>query len=153
MPLTRRTFLAGSVGTGLVMSLGTVLPGCSREEAASDIAAGGASRIFSPAVWFEIGSDGPNFNDPLDADGGANQQQNFPIVRQIEHLAPQGEGSTRVVGKFHSKPSTTFDLDFYANPACSNFPREFLEGETYLGSRQVTTNGNETRPSTRPSRS
>jgi CO/xanthine dehydrogenase Mo-binding subunit len=34
------------------------LPGCSREEAASDIAAGGASKIFSPAVWFEIGSDG-----------------------------------------------------------------------------------------------
>lgn len=56
--ISRRTFLAGSVGTGLVMSLGTVLPGCSREEAASDIAAGGASRIFSPAVWFEIGSDG-----------------------------------------------------------------------------------------------
>ncbi|HSD68083.1 MAG TPA: molybdopterin cofactor-binding domain-containing protein [Woeseiaceae bacterium] len=56
--ISRRTFLAGTVGTGLVMSLGTVLPGCSREEAASDIAAGGASKIFSPAVWFEIGSDG-----------------------------------------------------------------------------------------------
>ncbi len=57
-PISRRTFLAGTVGTGLVMSFGTVLPGCSREEAASDIAAGGASKIFSPAVWFEIGSDG-----------------------------------------------------------------------------------------------
>ncbi len=56
--ISRRTFLAGTVGTGLVMSLGTVLPGCSREEAASDIAAGGASKIFSPAVWLEIGSDG-----------------------------------------------------------------------------------------------
>ncbi len=56
--ISRRTFLAGTVGTGLVMSLGTVLPGCSREEAASDIATGGASKIFSPAVWFEIGSDG-----------------------------------------------------------------------------------------------
>ena len=37
-------------------------------------------------------------------------------------------------GKLHSAPSTTFDLDFYSNPACSNFPREFIEGETYLGS-------------------
>ena len=91
------------------------------------------------ALGIEIGTDGPNFNDPLDADGGANQRQNFPIVREIEHLGPQGEGSTRVVGKLHSVPSTTFDLDFYANPACSNFPREFIEGEIYLGSSQVTT--------------
>ena len=50
-------------------------------------------------------------------------------------------GSTRIQGILHSSASTTFDLDFYANPACSNFPREFLEGETYLGSSQVTTDG------------
>lgn len=56
--ISRRTFLAGTVGTGLVMGIGTVLPGCSREEAVSDLAAGDASRSFSPAVWFEVGSDG-----------------------------------------------------------------------------------------------
>ena len=56
--VSRRTFLASSVTAGLVMSFGTLLPGCSREQAATDIAAGGASRVFSPAVWFEIGSDG-----------------------------------------------------------------------------------------------
>ena len=50
-------------------------------------------------------------------------------------------GSTRIQGILHSSPSTTFDMDFYANPACSNFPREFLEGETYIGSSQVTTDG------------
>ncbi len=48
-------------------------------------------------------------------------------------------GSTHMVGVLHSTPSTTFELDFYANDACSNFPREFLEGKTYLGSGQVTT--------------
>ncbi|MDH3805496.1 MAG: hypothetical protein OEU90_08505, partial [Gammaproteobacteria bacterium] len=56
--VSRRTFLASSVTAGLVMSFGTLLPGCSREQAATDIAAGGASRVFSPAVWFEIDGNG-----------------------------------------------------------------------------------------------
>jgi isoquinoline 1-oxidoreductase subunit beta len=56
--ISRRTFLAGSVGTGLVMGLGTVLPGCSRKEAVSEMAASGASRSFSPVVWFEIDDQG-----------------------------------------------------------------------------------------------
>jgi CO/xanthine dehydrogenase Mo-binding subunit len=57
-PITRRTFLAGTAGTTLVMGLGSVLPGCSREEAAGDIAAAGASKVFSPAVWFELDGSG-----------------------------------------------------------------------------------------------
>ena len=85
---------------------------------------------------------GPHFNDALDADDGPNHLQNFPIVREVEHLGPQGNGSTRIAGKFNSLPSTTFDLDFYANPACSNFPREFIEGAAWLGTSQVTTDGN-----------
>jgi hypothetical protein len=92
----------------------------------------------------ELGIDwvpvGPTPNDPGDADTGMNDYQNFPIIQTVNHLGPQG-GSTEVVGKLDSAPSTTYDLDFYANPACSNFPREFLEGQTYLGSSQVTTDG------------
>ena len=56
--LTRRSFIAGTAGTGLVMTLGATLPGCSREDAAQDIADTGASRIFSPSVWFEIDAEG-----------------------------------------------------------------------------------------------
>ena len=80
-------------------------------------------------------------NDVGDADTGPNGLQNFPLIQSVEHLGPQGAGSTRVLGAFNGAASTTFDLDFYANPACSAFPREFLEGETYLGSTQVTTDG------------
>ena len=103
-------------------------------------------------LGIEIGSAGPDFNDPLDADNGPNHQQNFPILTAVEHLGPQGVGGTRIVGKLHSAPSTTFDLDFYSNPACSNFPREFIEGEIYLGSAQVTTDasGNATFDQTFP---
>lgn len=56
--VSRRSFLAGSLGTGLMMGLGVVLPGCSNEEAVSEMAATGASRLFSPAVWFEINEAG-----------------------------------------------------------------------------------------------
>ncbi len=57
-PMTRRTFLAGTAGTTLVMGLGAVLPGCSSEDAATDLMAAGASNRFSPAVWFEISGTG-----------------------------------------------------------------------------------------------
>jgi len=90
-------------------------------------------------LW-EFNTTGPTANDSGDADAGANNRQNFPILTSVTILAPQGSG-TRVQGKFNSTPSTTFDLDFYGNAACSNFPREFLEGETYLGSSQVATDG------------
>jgi CO/xanthine dehydrogenase Mo-binding subunit len=56
--VSRRTFLAATAGTGLVMSIGTLLPGCSREEAAKDIGTAAANRSFSPTVWFEMDSDG-----------------------------------------------------------------------------------------------
>ncbi len=78
---------------------------------------------------------GPTANDPLDADTGSNNQQNFPIVRSVEY----GNSTTRVLAKFNSAASTTYILDFYANPPCLRFPREFLEGETYLGASQITT--------------
>ncbi len=78
----------------------------------------------------------PSPNDPGDADGGSNNLQNFPIIQSVTTGA-----STRIVGKFNSTPSTTFDLDFYANPACSNFPREYLEGLTWIGTTPATTDG------------
>ena len=94
-------------------------------------------------LGIEIGNhDGPNFNDAMDADSGPNHLQNFPVIKTVEHLGPEGNGSTRIVGKFHSTPSNEFDLDFYANPACSSFPREFIEGETWLGHAPITTDGN-----------
>ncbi len=77
---------------------------------------------------------GPIPNDPGDADGGANDLQNFPILQSVTTGA-----ATEIIGKLDSTANTTFDLDFYANPACSNFPREFLQGQTYLGTAPVTT--------------
>lgn len=56
--VTRRTFLASSASAGLVMGLGVTLPGCSREEAAMEIATSGGSQLFAPSIWFEIDTSG-----------------------------------------------------------------------------------------------
>ena len=56
--ISRRTFLARTAGASLVMSLGSVLPGCSSDDAAKDLAAAGASKRFSPAVWLEVDGTG-----------------------------------------------------------------------------------------------
>ena len=93
-------------------------------------------------LGIDLGADEPTANDPLDADtNGSNNFQNFPILKQVEHLGPQGAGSTHIIGKLDSAATTTYDVDFYANSVCSNFPREFVEGETWLGTTQVTTDG------------
>ena len=46
-----------------------------------------------------------------------------------------------ITGRLNSAPSTTYTLDFYGNPACAGRPQDFREGQTYLGSDSVTTNG------------
>ena len=82
-------------------------------------------------------------NDSGDPDGGPNLLQNFPIVTSVTLMAPEAT-STRIQGILHSTASTTFELDFYANPACAPRPRDFLEGRTYLGGGPTTTNGSGT---------
>jgi len=78
----------------------------------------------------------PTPNDSGDGDSGPNGLQNFPIIQSVTNGS-----STEIVGKLNSTPSTAFTLDFYADAACSNFPREFLQGRTYLGSAPVSTDG------------
>jgi CSLREA domain-containing protein len=97
--------------------------------------------FYDNGMAIDLTNLGPTPNDPLDADSGANGLQNFPILTSVQTPAPLGTGGTRVQGVLHSAANTTYDLDFYENPACSNFPREFLEGPVYLGSGDVTTDG------------
>ena len=56
--VSRRQFVAGAAASSLVMGLGTVLAGCSADEAVSDLASAGSSAAFSPVIWFEIDSSG-----------------------------------------------------------------------------------------------
>ena len=94
--------------------------------------------IFSNSLGIDLlGSPGPDPNDPGDPDDGGNHAQNYPVLATVTTGA-----STHVTGALHAAaPSTTFDLHFYANPPCAARPHEFIEGKTYLGTSQATTDG------------
>ncbi len=80
-------------------------------------------------------------NDPGDADTGSNNQQNYPVITG----GTNGTNSV-ITGTFNSTPSPvggapqTFTLDFYSNDAVG--PSGYVEGQTYLGSKSVTTDAN-----------
>jgi hypothetical protein len=88
---------------------------------------------FTPGLGIDLGPGGPTANDPGDADTGANNLQNFPIVTSV---TPSG-GSTNVKGSLNSIASSSFNLDFYRNSACD--PSGSGEGEHLIGSTLVTT--------------
>ena len=77
-------------------------------------------------------------NDALDADTGANGLQNYPLIASAVPLSPSG---TEIVGTLDSTPSTSYALDFFANPACAGRPHDFEEGLVYIGSSTLPTDG------------
>jgi len=83
------------------------------------------------------GAGGLTINDLDDADIGPNLNQNMPVISS----AVSAGGNTTVTGRLNSTPNTGFDLDFYVNDACVGRPQEFREGQTYVGSDEVTTDG------------
>ena len=88
---------------------------------------------FAPGLGIDLGPTGPTANDPGDADTGANNLQNFPVIASVT----AGGSSTNVKGSLNSSASSSFNLDFYRNSACD--PSGSGEGEHLIGSTLVTT--------------
>ncbi len=77
-------------------------------------------------------------NDPGDIDNfGLMTLQNFPIISSVV----PGTSTTHIEGSLDSMAAQTYDIDLYASPTCSRRPNDYLQGETYLESLQVTTDG------------
>ena len=96
-------------------------------------------------LGISFGGGTPTPNDPGDADTGPNGLQNYPVLSTLTPTVPETpEAGVRIQGVLHSTPSTIYDLDFFSNPACVKFPKDFLEGARYLGSGVVTTDGSGT---------
>lgn len=93
----------------------------------------------SPAVGLGIDlhtaghNSGPDPIDPLDADTGANEQQNAPEITDVTIT----DGRAVVTGRLHSTPGESFILDLYANSACD--ATGYGEGERWLTSTTLTT--------------
>jgi len=96
------------------------------------------NRMFANTpLGIDLSPNGVTPNDPGDGDAGPNGLQNFPIINSVT----PGASTTNIQGILNSTASTLYDVDFYSGPACQAFPQAFLQGENYLGSIQVSTDG------------
>jgi len=84
-----------------------------------------------------FGQGGLTPNDLGDADNGPNLNQNFPLLSS----AVSAGGNTTIDGFLNSTANTQFAIDFYSNDGCVGRPQDFLQGRTYIGTTNVTTNG------------
>ncbi len=101
-----------------------------------------SNSIFSNGrLGIDLGTTGVTPNDLGDADTGANDLQNFPVLTLSNGAAG---GGVNVQGTLNSTASSTFTLHFYANASCDASGNG--EGQTFLGSATATTaaNGNAT---------
>ena len=67
-------------------------------------------------------------NDPGDADTGANNGQNFPVITSAKNSL-----TTTVRGKLNSTPGKSFTVQFFSNPSGAD------EGRVFIGQKSVTT--------------
>jgi hypothetical protein len=79
-----------------------------------------------------------NQNDNKDGDGGSNRLQNFPDLQSARNIG----STTKIGGQFNSTPNTGFRLEFFYSDGCNGGPpTNFGEGQTYVGSTDVSTDG------------
>lgn len=95
-----------------------------------------ANRIVANGgLGIDLGDDGATANDSGDGDEGANHLQNYPVLTSVT----TGSSGTMVSGVLNSTANTTFRVEFFSGATCD--PSGYGEGETYLGSTTVTTDG------------
>ncbi len=103
------------------------------------VASGTANEITANYIYdngglaIDLGNDGLTFNDPGDADTGANQLQNYPVLLAAE----ANGGSLLITGSLQSEPATTYRIEFFASWPWD--PYWIPEGQVFLGSTIVTT--------------
>jgi hypothetical protein len=92
--------------------------------------------IFSNGgLGIDLGSDGVTTNDVGDADSGANNLQNYPVLTSAE-----SDGVNTVIqGSLNSTANTEFLLEFFSNTNCD--PSGHGEGERSIGAIFQTTDG------------
>lgn len=122
--------IAGNTGTGIRVS--DVFGECYNNQLSQN-------QIYKNGeLGIDLNADGVTENDidPLDPDEGPNHLQNFPELNNISF----GEGNVTVSGVLSSGASSTYNLEFFSSGVGD--PTTYGEGEFYLGSEEVQTDGN-----------
>jgi trimeric autotransporter adhesin len=86
------------------------------------------------ARGIDLGNDGVTANDLGDADSGANNLQNFPVLASAALL---GGGQVRIDGTLNGTAGSTFRVEFFASTGAD--ASGYGEGQRYLGFATVTT--------------
>ncbi len=103
---------------------------------------GTGNQITSNSVYsngsmgIDLGTDGVTQNDTDDTDNGPNNLQNFPVLGPVT-FSP---GSVTITGHLNSEPSKDYNIQFFASMVADI--TGYGEGQTYLGSKKVTTGSN-----------
>ncbi len=121
---------------------GNVITGSATDGIFVNSDAGNANTILANSIYgnsglaIDLATNGVNANDAGDADSGANDLQNFPV------LAAAGTDGSRVAitGSINSTASTTLRIEFFANAAAD--ATGYGEGQNYLGYTTVLTDSN-----------
>ncbi len=85
-------------------------------------------------LGIDLGVSGVTANDAQDADAGANDLQNYPVIVSARR------GSTIVNGTFNSVASQSFTLEFFYTNGIADAAS--AEGQEFIGAVNVTTDGN-----------
>ena len=99
----------------------------------------GNSIFANGDIGIDLGSgccgNGPTQNDPGDEDAGPNGLQNFPVITGVS----VDNEETTIEGTLNSRPDSTYHVELFRNSECD--PSHFGEGETFLGSLDVSGDG------------
>jgi hypothetical protein len=116
--------IAGNAGRGVGVSFGV-----------TGLAIKGNAIFSNGGLGIDLNLDGVTPNDNCDTDTGPNNLQNYPVITS----ASFGSGFVMLSGTLDSVPNTMFRLEFFSSAACD--PSGFGEGQTFLGSTMVMTDG------------
>ena len=90
---------------------------------------------FQGHPGIDLNDNGVTPNDSCDTDSGPNGFQNYPSLTSASASA----GAIKFVGSLNSTPATSFRIEFFSNPSCEASGNG--EGQTYVGSTAITTDG------------
>ncbi|MGB7306885.1 MAG: DUF4347 domain-containing protein, partial [Burkholderiaceae bacterium] len=132
-PSTGNTIGGTGVGEGNLIANNT---GRGIDVAGGSVAILGNSIFNNSSQGIDLGDNNTvQANDAGDADTGANNLQNFPVLTSANGTG----GDTVIIGSLNSAAATNYRIEFFSSPTGDGSGHG--EGQTYLGFTTVTTDG------------